>query len=136
MLVLINNQTAGLKNRPILKQSKTKKMETTIFIEDFKRKQFNCIDKFKESISDKNIYNKDEDFIRFMEKIVFNILTHEDINQILEEIKDKKIFYESFYFAYLLEQIHIKPYEFALNYLHNIEFYDHYYVIDTFVELY
>jgi hypothetical protein len=111
-------------------------METTIFIEDFKRKQFNCIDKFKESISDKNIYNKDEDFLRFMEKIVFNILTTEDINEILEEIKDKKIFYESFYFVYLLEQIHIKPYEFALNYLHNIEFYDHYYVIDTFIELY
>ena len=111
-------------------------METTIFIEDFKRKQFNCIDKFKESISDKNIYNKDEDFLRFMEKVVFNILTPQDISEILKEIKDKKIFYESFYFAYLLEQIHIKPYEFALNYLHNIEFYDHYYVLDTFMELY
>ena len=135
-MVLINNQTAGLKNRPILKQSKTKKMETTIFIEDFKRKQFNCIDKFKESISDKNIYNKDEDFLRFMEKVVFNILTPEDISEILEEIKDKKIFYESFYFVYLLEKFQINPYNFATNYLNDLGFYDHYYVLDYFIEVY
>ena len=111
-------------------------METTIFIEDFKRKQFNCIDKFKESISDKNIYNKDEDFLRFMQKVVFNILTPEDLNEILEEIKDKKIFYESFYFVYLLEKFQINPYNFATNYLNYIGFYDHYYVIDYFIEVY
>ena len=112
-------------------------METrNFYLASYQENLFNVITNFKESIIDKSIYNKDLDFVKFMEKIVFNILCHDDINEILEEIKDKKIFYESFYFAYLLQQIHIKPYEFALNYLHNIEFYDHYYVLDTFMELY
>lgn len=111
-------------------------METTILIQDFKRMQFNCIDKFKDSISDKNIYNKDEDFLRFMEKVVFNILTPEDISEILEEIKDKKIFYEAFYFVYMLEKFQINSYNFATNYLNYMGFYDHYFVLDYFIEVY
>jgi hypothetical protein len=112
-------------------------METTDFlIEAFKEELFNIITNFKESISDKSIYNLDKDFLRFMEKVVFNILTPEDISEILEEIKNKDIFYESFYFAYQLEKVQINPYNFALNYLHNIELYDHYYVLDKFMELY
>jgi hypothetical protein len=112
-------------------------METTDFlIEAFKEELFDIITKFKESIKDKSIYNEDEDFLRFMEKVVFNILTPQDISEILDEIKHKKIFYESFFLAYQLEKVQINPYNFALNYLHNIEFYDHYYVLNTFMELY
>ena len=110
--------------------------KTTILIDDFKRMQFDCIDKFKESISDKNIYNKDDDFLKFMEKVVFNILTIEDITEILEETKDIKILYESFYFVYILGKFQINPYSFATNYLNYMGFYDHYFVLDYFLEIY
>lgn len=112
-------------------------MENTIcYLAIYQENLFNVITNFKKSIIDKSIYNKDLDFLKFMEKVVFNILTPQDISEILEEIKNKDIFYESFFLVYQLEKVQINPYNFALNYLHNIEFYDHYYVIDTFIELY
>ena len=111
-------------------------METSILIEDLKKEQFNAIRKFNESIIDKSIYNKDKDFLRFMEKVIFNILTIEDISIILDEVKHKKIFYESFYFVFLLEKFQINPFYFATHYLNHVAFYDHYFVLDYFLEVY
>lgn len=105
--------------------------KTTILQNSFNTDQNKAICNFKNCMLDKSIYNKDLKFINFLHETVFNILTYENIFEIMDKIKDKNIFTESFYLAYQLNN-----FDLALNYLHYYEYYDHYYVIDYFLEVY
>jgi hypothetical protein len=105
--------------------------KTTIFQNSFNGNQNNALINFQFSISHKEIYNNDPNFNKFLNEIVLNILTGENISEILSNIESENIFYEAFYLAYQLND-----FNFALNYLHYLEYYDHYYVVDYFLEVY
>ena len=111
----------------------------TILPQMFTVNQFKSILNFEHSILDKSIYNKDEDFNKFINNTVLNILTEENINEIFNEIKDEDIFFESFYFAFLLYGYKIPNnvnYKFALNYLTQNDYDKHYFVLDYYLEVY
>ena len=74
----------------------------TILPQMFTVNQFKAILDFEHCIIDKSIYNKDQDFNKFINDIVLNILTQENINEILSNIESENIFFESFYFAFIL----------------------------------
>ena len=105
--------------------------KTTILQNSFNANYYDALFSFQYSIRHKEIYNYDSDFNKFLNEIVLNILTSENISEILSNIKSENIFYESFYLAYQLNDFDI-----ALNYLHYLEYYDHYYVLDYFLEVY
>lgn len=97
---------------------------------------------FRESIKSSDIYFKDPGYINFLDKIVFNVLDKETYNYIMEGINDEKVFYESFYLVFKLINRDfqgfkdLKYFDIALNYLHHFELYDHYFVLDYFLEVY
>jgi tRNA G10 N-methylase Trm11 len=62
--------------------------------------QQRCICNFENSRLDKNIYIYDNSFNKFMNDVVLNILTAENISEILSNIESENIFYESFYFLF------------------------------------
>jgi len=102
-----------------------------------------CILNFEHCRIDKNIYLNDLCFHRFINDTVLNILTLNDIKEIKDNIKSENIFFESFYFIYELNKLsdkipnrNVKPFNFILDYLHINDLLDHYYVIDTYLELY
>lgn len=105
--------------------------KTTILQNSFNENQNKAICNFKNCILDKNIYNYDADYNKFLNNVVLNILTGENIAEILSNIKTEDVFYESFYLAYQLNN-----FDLALNYLHYVEAYEHYYVLDYFLEVY
>ena len=105
--------------------------KTTILQNSFNENQNKAICNFQNCLIDKNIYNYDAYFNKFLNEIVLNILTGENISEILSNIESEKIFYESFYLAYQLNN-----FDLALNYLHYYEYYDHYFVLDYFLEIY
>jgi hypothetical protein len=105
--------------------------KTTILQNSFNENQNNAFINFQYSIRHKEIYNYDSDFNKFLNEIVLNILTGENISEILSNIKSEDVFYESFYLAYQLNN-----FDLALNYLHYLEYFDHYYVLDYFLEVY
>ncbi|CAB4144239.1 hypothetical protein UFOVP458_25 [uncultured Caudovirales phage] len=109
----------------------TKKVKLPKFAKVLTHNQLRCVCCFENARIDKNIYNYDSDFNKFLNEIVLNILTGENISEILSNIKSENIFYESFYLAYQLNDFNL-----ALNYLHYLEYYDHYYVLDYFLEIY
>ena len=104
---------------------------STILQNSFNGDQNKAICNFQNCIIDKNIYNYDSEFNKFLNEIVLNVLTGENISEILSNIEREDIFYQSFYLAYQLND-----FNFALNYLHYLEYYDHYYVLDYFLEVY
>ena len=110
--------------------------KTTILQNSFNENQNKAICNFQNCILDKNIYNYDADYNKFLNEIVLNILTGENISEILSNIKSENIFYEAFYFIFQLQYKEKDPFKFATQYLHNVDLYDHYYVLDYFLEVY
>lgn len=111
----------------------------TILPQTFTVNQFKSILDFEHCILDKSIYNNDLNFINFLHDTVFNILTYENIFEIIELIKDKNIFFESFYFAFLLygnKTPNNKNYKFALNYLTQNNYSKHYFVLNYYLDVY
>lgn len=98
---------------------------------------------FEHSRLDKNIYLSDLSFKNFLVDTVLNILTPNDISEMKANIENENIFFESFYLVYELNKLSTKipnhkvsPFDFILAYLYNNELFDHYYVIDTYLDLY
>ena len=98
---------------------------------------------FEHSRLDKNIYLSDLSFQKFISDTVLNILTPDNLIEMKSNIQSENIFFESFYFIHELNKLgtkipnhNVKPFDFILDYLHNNELFDHYYIIDTYLELY
>jgi hypothetical protein len=98
---------------------------------------------FEHSRLDKTIYLSDLSFQKFISDTVLNILTPDNLNEMKANIQSENIFFESFYFIHELNKLatkipnhNVKPFDFILDYLHNNELFDHYYIIDTYLELY
>ena len=111
----------------------------TILPQMFTVNQFKAILDFEHCIIDKSIYNKDLTFNNFINHTVLNILTQDDIKEILSNIESENIFFESFYFAFLLYGYKIPNninYKFALNYLSQNNYDKHYFVLDYYLEVY
>ena len=111
----------------------------TILPQMFTVNQFKAILDFEQCIIDKSIYNKDEAFNTFINDTVLNILTLDDIKEILSNIESENIFFESFYFAFLLygnKTPNNNNYKFALNYLIQNNYHNHFYVLDYYLEVY
>lgn len=107
--------------------------------QNFTVNEFKAILDFENCIIDKSIYNKDLKFINFLHSTVFNILTYENIFDMIDTIKDKNIFYESFYFAFLLygnKTPNNYNYKFALDYLTQNNYSKHYFILDYYLEVY
>jgi hypothetical protein len=114
----------------------TKKVKLPKFAKVLTYNQLRCVCCFENSRLDKNIYNYDLDFNKFLNDDVLNILTSENISEILSNIESENIFYESFYFLFQLRYKENDPMKFARCYLHNVGLYSHYYVLDYFLEVY
>jgi hypothetical protein len=111
----------------------------TILPNVFTVNQFKAILDFENCILDKSIYNKDQTFNTFINDTVLNILTQENIKEIISNIESENIFFESFYFAFLLYGKLIPNnvnYKFALNYLKENNYNNHFYVLDYYLEVY
>lgn len=114
----------------------TKKVKLPKFANVLTYNQLRCVCCFENARIDKNIYNYDADYNKFLNDVVLNILTSENISEILSNIESENIFYESFYLLFQLTYKEKDPFKFATNYLHNVNLYDHYYVLDYFLEVY
>lgn len=111
----------------------------TILPQMFTVNQFKAILDFEQCINDKSIYNKDLTFNNFINDTVLNILTQDDIKELLSNIESENIFFESFYFAFLLygnKTPNNNNYKFALNYLIQNNYHNHFYVLDYYLEVY
>lgn len=110
------------------------KQENKIYLEVFTQ--------FRKAIKNPEIYFNDSGYINFLDKIVFNVLDDETYTHIMDNINNEKIFYESFYLAFKLIDRDfegfkdLKYFDIALNYLHHFEYFDHYFVLDYFLEIY
>lgn len=122
-------------------------MKTINPFQQFTSNQLSIYLKFEDIINNSDatteILFKDPAYINFLDKVVFNILDKETYTYIMENIKHEKIFYESFYLAFKLIGRNdwqgvkdLKYFEIAQNYLHYTELYDHYFVLDYFIEIY
>lgn len=114
----------------------TKKVKLPKFANILTYNQLRCVCCFENARIDKNIYNYDADYNKFLNDIVLNILTGENISEMLSNIESENIFYEAFYLLFQLTYKEKDPFKFATNYLHNVNLYDHYYVLDYFLEVY
>ena len=114
----------------------TKKVKLPKFSKVLTYNQLRCICCFENSRLDKNIYIYDNSFNKFMNDYILNILTSENISEILSNIESENIFYESFYFLFQLRYKEKDSMKFATCYLHNVDLYSHYYVLDYFLEVY
>lgn len=111
----------------------------TILPQMFTVNQFKAILDFEHCIIDKSIYNKDEAFNTFINDTVLNILILDDLKEILSNIESENIFFESFYFAFILygnKTANNKNYKFALNYLTQNNYSKHYFVLNYYLEVY
>jgi hypothetical protein len=119
-------------------------INATKFPQMFSPDQLNAILKFEHNRINKTLDINDLlPFINFMENTVYNILTPENIEMMKSNIDSENIFFESFYFVHQLNKLstkipnhRAKPFDFILAYLHHNELFDHYYIIDTYLELY
>jgi hypothetical protein len=114
----------------------TKKVKLPKFAKVLTYNQQRCVCNFENSRLDKNIFIYDKSFNKFMNDDVLNILTSENISEILSNIESENIFYESFYFLFQCMYKEKYPMKFAQCYLHNLDLYSHYYVLDYFLEVY
>jgi hypothetical protein len=111
----------------------------TILPQMFTVNQFKAILDLEHCMLDKSIYNKDLNFINFLHDTVFNILTPDNIKEILSNIESENIFFESFYFAFILygnKTPNNKNYKFALNYLTQNNHSKHYFVLNYYLDVY
>lgn len=114
----------------------TKKVKLPKFANVLTYNQLRCVCCFENARIDRNVYNYDADYNKFLNDVVLNILTGENIGEILSNIESENIFYEAFYLLFQLTYKEKDPIKFATNYLHNVNLYDHYYVLDYFLEVY
>lgn len=114
----------------------TKKVKLPKFASVLTYNQLRCVCCFENARIDRNVYNYDADYNKFLNDVVLNILTGENIAEILSNIESENIFYEAFYLLFQLTYKEKDPFKFATNYLHNVNLYDHYYVLDYFLEVY
>lgn len=91
---------------------------------------------FENCMNDKSIYTNDLEFKQFMNDIVLNILTPDNINEIKNNISNECIFYEIFYFMFIAKEKGNKEPYFILTYLNNMNYFEHMYVLDTYLDLY
>lgn len=119
-------------------------INATKFPQMFSPAQLNAILKFEHLRINKTLDLSDfVPFIDFIQNTVYNILTPDDLLEMKSNIESENIFYESFYFVHQLNKLstktpnhRVKPFDFVLDYLHHNELFDHYYIIDTYLELY
>lgn len=114
----------------------TKKVKLPKFANILTYNQLRCVCCFENARIDRNVHNYDADYNKFLNDVILNILTGENIAEILSNIESENIFYEAFYLLFQLTYKEKDPFKFATNYLHNVNLYDHYYVLDYFLEVY
>jgi hypothetical protein len=90
---------------------------------------------FNYALFNTDIMYNDKDFNTFLRKKIFSILTDETIIIIMNECQSKDVFYQSFYFIYLLDN-HYLSFEYAMKYLNTLKYNDHYNVLDSFLNFY
>lgn len=97
--------------------------------------QLSAVLKFEESRYNKNIYLDDVDFQLFIDKTVYYVLLPEDIDD-MKTIASEDIFFEALYFYFLMYGSKINRADFVLSYCHYNSLFDHYEIIDKYLELY